>query len=1109
MQGEVKLQIFKRTGYRELSGEVANGSGYGQPFTAEIDEIPDADREYLVGKYVRFVDQSGNAQLVLIESASEFNIDIDKLYAYNTISTLDLGDGGYWYLEDALLPYTLDLYPLEIISQTYQFTDIASFQALGSFTKDFRIPYTDRNAEVIGPYYDPNYVGSGNVFDEKYEATISVDGIPIASGVLRINSVIINKDGWNDLNVFFYGDTPQIYKDIADMKLKDIVALPTLNHVVNADNINTINTAPDNYIYTLIEAGERWNQVVNNGDGTFYTGPRFRLSSSGTSIQDEDICQLRPAVKWSWILKEIFNGAGYTLVAPSLLSILDSYYCPWLGPKGKLINTDDGFFRQALINADGTGAYRIVPTGITYTGATLVPNTGNPPPVPAFNTLLDPSGGCGNGTYTVSVAGRYVLGMWYDIEHNGGGEQWFMTYRIFRAAGGNENVSFGSVFLENGGTNTVLNGYFIAPERTLYVGDVLQWEIRATNGAAGDIGFLKGTLGGVLNYDNGTGWEVRSVQPLSTDYDRDMTWDAPDILQSDFISDVIKMHNCVIVPDRTQKKVIYMEPLTTYLGSDGQDDWTLKLDTSKDIMLSSAADYQRREHEFTHKAGQDRGSKIYTNVGRVYGNYKIDGYPINGEGDISQFVQGTNKVQLVTESNPCSVPLEGIAVNLIQFPIPVYTNDTFQYTPPGLRCLFICDTKYVTVNQSPPSSDIIDLPVPILSHYSTMYPSVTDTDLNWAPEVPLYLVDAQPYNNLFTMYWKNYLDGLYSGRNRIMTAFFALDLTDILDFSFAKYYWIKNAYWRILKISDYKIGQTESTQVTFIKVTNQANDCNLTYVGNNTDGSVRWEDSEGNPVDGTFVCCSRYGWFWSDIKEKCFANIVVDTPDGDIVAFIDQSGNQGVSVVRGDVVSTASTLDNAVVVGNQIKMDADFQYGSVIGYNHQLDTDKFLIGTEVNGYNSLVKNIGRHFAGGKRDSSSSQGVMQCGDLLLYNASVFSFNGQSIIVFMNQGQHITLPTKTSWIIQVSTMVTDNDGFWVMSQYDGMIYHDGSAAQVGFLKGSIHKSNPAGQFELRPDIDVVTNTDEHRVYIELVDILGTYSYPTPPCNVIVQIKYTQTR
>ena len=1108
MQGEVKLQIFKQSGYTPLSGEFSNGSNIGNPFTVEIDEIPNADLAYLVGKYVMFVNYAGEYQLVYIESVAEFTVDSDKLYAESTNTIIDLTDGGFWYLQDALIPYTLDLYPNESISQTYQFTDIASFQALGSYSKEFRIPYTDRNAEVIGPYYDPNYVGDGNVFDEKYEATISVDNIPIANGVLRINAVVINQGGWNDLNVFFYGDTPQIFKDIVDKKLKDIVSLPTLNHTVNPASIYNINTTPNDFIYTLIEAGERWNQVVNNGDGTFYTGPDFLLQSSGNSINASDICQLRPAIKWSWILKAIFEGAGYRIVAPSLLSILDDYYCPWLGPKGTLINTDAGFFRQALINADGTGAYTIVPTSITYTGATLVPTSGNPPPVPAFNTLLDPSGGCGNGTYTVSVAGRYTLGMWYALEHNGSGEQWFMTYRITRAAGGTENVSFGSVFLENGGTNTFLTGYFVAPERELFIGDVLELQIKATNGAAGDIGYLYGTGGGVLNYDNGTGWEVRVVKPLSTNFDRDMTWDAPDILQSDFISDVIKMHNCVIVPDRTQKKVIYIEPLSTYLGSEGQDDWTSKLDTSKDITLSSAADYQRREHIFTYKAGQDRGSKIYTNQGRTYGNYQIDGYPINGEGDVSQFVQGSNKVQLVTESNPCSVPLVGISSNLIQFPIPVYTDDTFKYVPPGLRCLFHADTKEVYVNVLG-GTDISDFPVPILNHYSTTFPSITDTDLNWAPEVPLYQVDAQPYNNLFTMYWKTYLDGLYSGRNRIMVAHFALDLTDILDFSFAKYYWIKNSYWRILKITDYKIGQTETTQVTLIKVTNEGNACNLTYVSNNSDGSVNWVDSEGNPTDGTFTCCKRYGWFWSDIKEKCFGNIIIDSPDGDIVAFVDPNGNQGVSLVRGDVKSADNTLDNAVVVGNQIKVNADFQYGSVIGYNHELASDKFLIGTEVHGYNSLVKNIGRHYAGGRRDSSSSQGAMQCGELLLFNETIFTATGDYISVFMNEGQSITLPIKTSWLIQISCMITDNDGFWQVCEYDGMIYHDGSAAQVGFVKIRTNDGSISSQFEITPYFDVVTNTDEHRLLVQLDDVLGTYSYPTPACKVIVQLKYTQTR
>ena len=49
---------------------------------------------------------------------------------------------------------------------------------------------------------------------------------------------------------------------------------------------------------------------------------------------------------------------------------------------------------------------------------------------------------------------------------------------------------------------------------------------------------------------------------------------------------------------------------------------------------------------------------------------------------------------------------------------------------------------------------------------------------------------------------------------------------------------------------------------------------------------------------------------------------------------------------------------------------------------------------------------------------------------------------------------------------------------------------------------------GQFDLRPVIDIGTNTSEHRFKISMVD-LGAYIYPTPAVQVISTIQYTQTR
>jgi hypothetical protein len=83
----------------------------------------------------------------------------------------------------------LDLYENESISQNWNFTDISEFKVVGSYSRQFRIPLTQRNQEVLGAVSEVNYIGSQTdeaFFNTKIQAEIRVNTLPIINGHLRI-----------------------------------------------------------------------------------------------------------------------------------------------------------------------------------------------------------------------------------------------------------------------------------------------------------------------------------------------------------------------------------------------------------------------------------------------------------------------------------------------------------------------------------------------------------------------------------------------------------------------------------------------------------------------------------------------------------------------------------------------------------------------------------------------------------------------------------------------------------------------------------------------------------------------------------------------------------
>ncbi|NBW11196.1 MAG: hypothetical protein EBR82_24510, partial [Caulobacteraceae bacterium] len=216
----------------------------------------------------------------------------------------------------------LDLYPDEVISQNWEFTEVSTFTARAPFSREFRIPLTEVNAEIFNAVQLSNYSGI-DFYNKKLEATIFVDDVPVISGFIRLIRSVIQAGVRTDLELSFYGNTPSLFSLIGQKKLKDIVALPGFNGQIDRGDIN--NPTNPNVTYAMIDRG------TNNN-----------LTIAKLTTELAYVTNFTPCITWGWILRNIVLDAGYDLEATDLLTELDTIWMPWINDTPFLLSQQVG-----------------------------------------------------------------------------------------------------------------------------------------------------------------------------------------------------------------------------------------------------------------------------------------------------------------------------------------------------------------------------------------------------------------------------------------------------------------------------------------------------------------------------------------------------------------------------------------------------------------------------------------------------------------------------------------------------------------------------------------------------------------------------------------------
>ena len=1071
MNGEVQL-IVKNIG----------PATYTQWLNVPINVAPDLEKMYIsADQSPNFICEESQLLLDTIQSQGGLTVQLFDLNDnslgtafLNTLSGYDIGCGGVspqttlkydaaqtsiqvvntayfiWFAGTGSMSYILDLYENESISQNWKFQDLSNFTAQGAFSREFRIPFSETNKEALGALFDNNVEqGAENYFFYKLPAEIRVDTLPIAAGYLRVRKVYKQMNRLSEVEVAFYAETPDLVRTIGEKKLSDIAALADLNEPVTASNVIT-ETA--DRIWALCDRGQKWS---NSGGA----GSRPILDPSNPLYAGD----LTPSVSWWYLLRNIVTEAGFDLVASSLENIIEGYYMPFCNtPQLSTLGQINDFLFLAYNPSAITATCSPTSGDFDYAGLTEVfDNNGDFTP--------------GSGTYTAPVSGLFTFNGFFRFQASsfGGGAD-HARVTVYIGKNGTDftplgNTPYFSNVGDRGFTTSIQLDAGDTVKFTFYAISFARFGSNFFSGGSCNISALAGTgsTSGFNSFIQLTNVAVSSGQTIN------YPANAPDMRQIDFVNDVIKMHNCAIIPSRTVPNRIAIVPQNNYIGTGDVIDWTSKLDISKDVVTSSTIEIQKAKFQFTYTAGEDAYSKLYVDANRVYGDFVAEGYTINPSTAPSDFAIGDQKIQLVTRSTPAAlIPGTGT-------PIPSFYNEQLEFNAPGPRGLFYAGTVGINLYDEGTSSASAVTVVPILNHYSDAYPELNDFDLNWAPEVPPHVttVISNPYNNLFNAYWRNYMNELYSPQARIMEAFFALDLKDILTFSFADKIWIQDSYWRILEISDYKVGLQESTKVKLIKFLDQINDCSSTPVGTTVNGEVEFE-SGGEAVEPTEDCCSRYGYFWDEVNGICWAF---------------NNGGQFRNTIISDATeqnTSLSSVSNSVV--NGVKVAVANGNSNMLAVGQDLNLTKFVNGSNLLGKNVEVNLPGLHVGGGYRGGNPTGtyfGWAQFGTFVLQRLVTVLTSGstQNLYIEGVAGEYINLPDDTLWSCFWNVTIKDTTGASETSLHHFTLDKTGGIATASAIT-TLSTIGAIGANVFTFGIDTTTDTDEHRINVTFTG--GTY-------------------
>ena len=834
--------------------------------------------------------------------------------------------------------YDLDLQEHPVVSLNFQFSDIKEPQSRkASYSQTFKLPFTDNNNEFFQNWFNVNLETLVFSAREKFDAVLYVGVVPQFEGFIQLKAVYQKAQVYE---VVLMSNAADLFSVVGENRLKDVFLnddgsySDELDHVYNQANIiASWNGGDDGFdnvqtpAVSLRDSDAGVQKVmypfsVKSPTFTYDPSEQWHLNMSQTyinaqgfgSIYDKQspITMFRPALQLKNLFKSILLKAGFTYTS----DFIDGAYF------GKLFMTTANAIEGDFLPSTNTTAIPAFTTTVANNGEWGIFNESDEStpaedvPIPEEDiTIIVPANttsgsSCIDNTqnlWTVSGGNDYFTKTFpsitsLTIKHKlrlsgirraNSTEQ--VVLKVWLEDISNPDIVYGEPVYDGIGAidsygdttseTDIIEHYFDISSFAMPVGASAYIKMTLQNaeftGTSSYIKYGDGFAGGCNpNYDNHI---TITAIPYSQGY-YNTTINVPacideEILQKDFLLDIVQRFNLVILSDPDDPENLIIEPYNDYLADGEIKHWTDKVDTSKEILVRDTTSLQKKTIHLTDQEDEDLLNKAIKETEPeldVYGHYKrVDNTNAFATGELkneSIFSPYINQKVFTEIGNTTETSLPNVAVQYeysfneegeIEYPktkpklfyyngtattVKNGNDDTITYYMHNQVLLLSEITAYsfttypvCTPYDITPSSNAYTLTSANKSLYWDANPPVVGglNIFNWSTDNGTWFA-----NTLYGLYWKKYLDSIYDPEARIMECHMNLDQIDIYNFKFNDEIFIKNAYWRILEIKNYQVGAKSSTKIVFIKVVDTLLPCiNCSYVvGEDSDGNNLYND---------------------------------------------------------------------------------------------------------------------------------------------------------------------------------------------------------------------------------------------------------------------------
>lgn len=890
----------------------------------------------------------------------------------------------------------LDLFKDDPVNVNRQFSDVQLNKPSGSFSQTFRLPATQKNSDFFTEYHEVNTNGDFNA-KVKTRAELESDTISIIRGYLQLKAVYIEK-GKPEYEVVLFGETADFFREVGDKKMVDL-DLSGYDHELGYQNV-----------------AQSWDGLLFSGDIRYALidkGRGWAADGTGRPINDEDYPiyagDFTPAIRVRALVNQIFEDAGFSYTSNFLdSSYFDNIYVPCFNGELWPIAAEPP---ESIGFNVGLSSLENVTTSQGFYQFQNTSDSGN-----FWDTGSDFTVGA-DDYWTVPYDGVFTIKGWV----SGFNDFAFEDEFIIRWTKNGNNLVGQGTYTVQGDSN--FNFVTAGIQVDLDQGDLIRFGVYFPNSNANrDIDFNGGSE---PDQNGGTGWTLEAATAPYQGVDLDISNNLPDIKQKDFLSGLQKMFNLVFVPNINNPKELTIEPYAEYVGTGATLDWTRKIDTSKTITVKPTSEIQKREYRWEYAVGKDILSKFYAEnyEDGKYGNYELE----DVEND---FATGSETVKVPFASCPCAY----IAGTDIVIP-KLHDSNFTPIQEPKLRVLYYggqidCTALGVFDDALGTFSEITEYPY--FGHYSNPVAEVDGEDLNFHIEFPQHTINGNPVNNLYTKYWRDYVNEYYSVEARLMEAFFDLDVIDFYQTEFKDRVFIKDSYWRVLKIDSFQPTADELTKVTLIKELKTPRSCEHIPTGLTNGNEVVFEDSAGSTTVGSQECCELFGYTWSTAQGRCYAT---QTPTGGIGSqFGENTRNSRRNISMGVNTIEAGTIES-VVSGVRINTGENNPYSTFVARN--ADAVDGLGSVQVFGDDVYAWAKGFHLGSA---GFGGLGSKQSGFIPLGGSGAFS--GTIAIGTLTIPSNTVIGYKVSVIVGEWNVATSRYVTMQRVEYAGTVHNDGA-------------------------------------------------------------------